>query len=410
MPARRSVLAAGVTIAGSALAGCLGTDQPKFETWTPDSGTWPLPRYDVANTGSNPHATPPREAVEEAWSASTNGDLAGSLVADGTVVGYGNGGVHAFDLTDGDERWAVDSEARAAAIFDRTVYTVGRDDLETDDPTGKLRGFALADGEEVLEATVGGDYPRLDSVSVTESLVLVGDRKDRTVVALDRESGETLWELESGLTSALADDRLYVSGRGELSTYEPRSGRDAWFDEDPESEWDVETITYDGTPAPAVTDYNVYTGDRSVLTVDDRRSAVHAYDSRDGQKLWTSEPRGQRASTPAIVDDIGYAVQTESGREQAHFVALDLADGGERWHLETEGYLSTAVTAGNVVFASGGDDEAGTGTVLAVDEDGEELWRFDAPSPAGWSSGVVAVGDLVLVTTEGGDVIALEEA
>lgn len=399
---RRRVLASTAIVAAGGVPGCLGHSVPTLTAWTPEPGDWPLVRYGPANGGYNPNATPPHEDVELRWRATVDGSLNGVLAADGVVVGYGDDGMWAREAADGDARWSVDGEARTAGIYDGVAYACGREMDEEESP-GRLRGFDLATGEEVFSTTIGGTNPWLDALVLTAELALVGDRREDVLRAVDLTDGEVVWQPETGLTVGLDDEWVIVGGRRSLYAYD--TAVDSWFDDEPSRVWTSDAGTDLGVPPPAIDRGSVFTGDR--LIGGEQRATIHGYRRRDGHKRWTAEPDGKWTSTPAVPDDIGYAVHTRRGREEALVVAIDLTDGGREWAVEVEGWLHRAIATEDIVIAYGGDDRTESGLILAVDPDGTERWRYETDAPTGWQSGAIAVEDVVYAATEDGELLAL---
>jgi hypothetical protein len=69
MPSRRALLAgtAGLVAGGGLLADRVHLGE--VDAWTPDTDTWPLPRYDLANTAAVPDVTVPQDPTVD-WTAS----------------------------------------------------------------------------------------------------------------------------------------------------------------------------------------------------------------------------------------------------------------------------------------------------------------------------------------------------
>lgn len=92
-----------------------GATDATFDPWAPTPGTWPLPRYDPANTAHNPDASPPRETLVVAGERRKNGERAGGVV-------------RAYDVASGDALWTHTFEERPgglALVEDRVIVTAG---------------------------------------------------------------------------------------------------------------------------------------------------------------------------------------------------------------------------------------------------------------------------------------------
>jgi len=121
--------------------------------------------------------------------------------------------------------------------------------------------------------------------------------------------------------------------------------------------------------------------------------------------IWEFETGKEIGSTSAVVDGvlyIGTGVQGDIG----DLIALNAADGTERWRLtlDASAFVAPAVANGVVYIATGQPSDM-SGTVFAVDATtGTERWRFDA----GYGFGGIAVVDGVAYTAAGKGVFALD--
>ncbi|WP_255168396.1 PQQ-binding-like beta-propeller repeat protein [Natrononativus amylolyticus] len=408
-PSRRSLLATGGAVFSASLAGCLESEVASLETTAPEPGSWPLTHYDAGNSSYNEHADPPEGEPDVRWRIETDQAFTGVLVADGTVVGYGDGGLHAVDLEDGDSRWNRDGEIGTAGIADGTVYAAGVADDE-DDEESEFAAFELADGETVW--TASSDPQRwFGSLLVAEEVVITAGAMaapgyDTRTAARDRTDGEIVWTLESGIVAGLSDSMLYTRAPGEFSRFDMADTTFPWSETDPEPVWQVDMRESQATHPPAITHRGLFAG-RVTSGPLYGRAAAARYELSSGQMWWSTEPRGTRASTPALVGGAGYVAQTDTGSDRGYITEIDVDDGGEQWHVEIDGWVTKTLVAGDVVLAFGQTERDGDGLLFAFDREGSDLWTLEFDSPPGWR-GVAAVEETIIVATEGGELLALE--
>ncbi len=143
---------------------------------------------------------------------------------------------------------------------------------------------------------------------------------------------------------------------------------------------------------------------REEFTDEDGQGGVFALDASDGDHRWTyGETGGYTTYTAPVVDDAVYFGWADdaigSGTGSLH--ALE-TDGEERWERDVGSVYDAPVVRDGTVYA--GTDR---GVVFAFDaEDGEQLWNFepfsdeDAPAPTSPSVEAVSAG-IVYVTAEG---------
>jgi outer membrane protein assembly factor BamB len=286
---------------------------------------------------------------KRAWRADTELPLAGGpgYGSGSVVVGSSDGFVVALGAEDGGERWRanVASEVLAApAVGERHAY------VRTVD--GKLIALDLADGRQAWFAqqtmprlsvrgtgspvvdrglVIGGfDNGRVAAYDVNDGSVvwdvLVVPPAGRTeverlsdlnasvqvlgdevyavgyqgrLVALARESGQTLWSIEFSSYAGLAADagNLYVSGeRGELLAVERSSGRELWRN----SDLALRDLT---APVPY----------RGSVVVGDFEGFVHFFDAATGKMQTRVRADSARiTSAPLVVGD-GLYVLTDGG-------------------------------------------------------------------------------------------------
>jgi len=359
-----------------------GATDAAFTSWSPPSGTWPLRRYDPANTAHNPTATPPRDAptVRTVATVSTTDRRPrfAPLVGADHVVVYGSGLAVA---SQGDGEAALDADAPTSlAGFgpDGRLHAV-----ESDGDSAAVVGYDAADGRETYRRPLPDDDPTALTVGARE--VYVGCESG-TLRALTPDS-ERRWRVDGALP-ALVDGHLYAADAPLDGTvaYAPRTGRDRLLRVGPKRAWSAGPA--DGFPhCPAVADGRLVLG-----TYAEDGGVVVAVDAATGDRLWEPRPLGRDVSTPAVVGDRGYtAVETREGTGVV--AAIDLASGETRWRDAVEWGASTPVVGGDTLVVAG--ERADGGVVRAYDTAGDPLWTRTFE---GRPDGLALVDDRVLVT------------
>jgi outer membrane protein assembly factor BamB len=358
-----------------------GATDATFSSWTPAPGTWPLRRYDPANTAHNPDASPPRDppSVRTVATASTPARQPRftPLVGADRVAMYGSG-------------FVVRPREEGEVVLERDAPTPlagfgpdGRLHTVESEPTTVV-GYD-SDSREAYRHPLDDDDPSGLTVGARE--VYVGCESG-ALRAFDLDSGRR-WRADGALP-ALADGRLYAADAPLDGTvaYAPRTGVDRRLRVGPTRAWSAGPA--DGFPhAPAVADGRVVLG-----TYAEGGGALAAIDADTGERPWEPRPLGRDVATPAVAGDRGYtAVETGDG---AGFVAaLDLATGETRWRDDVEWAASTPVLGGETLVVAG-ERADGAGVVRAYDIAGDALWThaFEEGRP----DGLAPVGDRVLVT------------
>jgi hypothetical protein len=373
-----------------------GATDATFDPWTPAPGTWPLPRYDPANTASNPNASPPREAptarrVASAATAARRPRLF-PLVGAGHLVVYGSG-FGAFPRGGRDAVRERDAPTPLAGFGpDGRLHAVARDDA---DAPAALVGYDAADLRETTRFGLDADHPQGLLVGARE--VYVGGQ-DGALRAIDPDSGRR-WRVD-GAMPALGDGRLYAADAPLDGTvaYAERTGLDRRLTVGPERVWSAGPT--DGFPdRPAVANGRVVLGTHA-----EGGGVLAAVDADSGERRWT-RPFGRHVSTPAVVGDEGYVAV---GDDADGFVAaVDLSSGETAWRDDVDWRASTPAVGGETLVVAGErrtNGERAGGVVRAYDTgSGTVLWThaFDTP-PAG----VALVENRVLVTV-GSELYAL---
>ncbi|HEX6424531.1 MAG TPA: PQQ-binding-like beta-propeller repeat protein [Acidimicrobiales bacterium] len=389
-------LAAGVVACGDdegpGSGDASGGDRPPAE--------WPRLGSDLANTRAAVGETtvdPGTVAdLAPAWEVDGVKGVTGTpVVAGGTVyVGDWTGHLRAIDAATGDERWAHDlggGYVGGAAALDDDVVVVGTFDA-------RLVAVDRDSGQPVWETPVD-DHPKavvFGSPVVAEGLVLVG----------------------------VGSFEVFVPGdpptfRGQVVAVDAASGDEAWrFAVTAGDETEGPGVSVWSSPA-VDTDRGVLyigTGQAYAPPAPPRSDALLALDLRTGREVWSTQftagdawtitdPTGLDADVGAAPNlfTVGGTDAVGVGDKAGAYRALDRDTGAVLWERQlTEGGLqggvmASAAVAGGTVFVT--SNEASRDAVLAAlaADTGDELWRVDVGAhvtgPVTWASDVVYVAD-----------------
>ncbi len=346
-----------------------------------------------------------RETGQIRWLESADGEVdrfrdeTALALADGTLFATLGGYVHAFDAADGTARWSVDTggpDLSAPTVADGAVFaTVHR---------GAFLALDAATGEERWRVEDGvGSVSNDDDVASTPAVAPDGSAvhfvAGGRMHALDPADGTERWRVDAGSSMApVAADALYVSGHESVRSYALADGSLRW-----ERTFDRAVDT-----TPTVADGRVF--------VQHNPAGVRALDASTGETRWTADLPAA-GSRPTLVADgthlyVPASTVSESGAFQRNeIVALDPADGTERWRFGVRGSQSGmydvphAVSAGDATYAV-----TGTEHVQRVDETPDGVrWRTEVADDPDRAT-VAGDGVVYAATTsgEGGSVAALE--
>jgi hypothetical protein len=385
---RRRLLLATAAVAGGGYAAhrLLRRPDAAFEPWTPAPGTWPLARYDPANTAHNPHARPPRDAPERRVLGSGDDPetRVRPLVGRERLVRVGAG--LAGTARDGGA-WTTVTEA--------TVRAAGLG------PDGRLVAAARrATDVEFAAVTYDGATPT-DRVPVTgrPAWLTVGRAATyvgcvpRSLVAV--RDGRVAWRA-GGERTALGDGRLYaVEAPDGVVAHAERRGFDRLASAGPGRAFATGPPPGRAVHAPAVADGRLVVGAWNPLG---GRAGVTAYDAATGASLW-HVPLGQNATTPALAGGRGFTAVAGADGSGA-VVALDLDSGETEWRDDVDWRAVAAVVGGETVVVCGAGG-AGGGWVRAYEAaTGTTRWTERLPVPPS-PDGVALVDERILVGAGG---------
>ncbi|WP_338741072.1 PQQ-binding-like beta-propeller repeat protein [Haloplanus salilacus] len=363
-----------------------GAASATFESWTPESGTWPLRRYDPEGTAHNPNASPPRRppTANEIASVLDPGrrPRLDPVVGPDHVVVSGTGAA-AYPRTGSEGSVPVGPAALAGFGPDGRLHTVrpAPEPAVVDHGADGLRERSRVP----LGVEGGGSDPTAIVVGASEVYVGVANG---TLQAVDRAGRD--WDVDGSLPT-LAEGRLYAADAPLAGTvaYSGRRGLDRRLEPGPERVWSAGPV--DGFPhRPAVADGRLVIGSYA-----EDGGAVVALDADTGDRLWDPRDLGADVSTPAVVGDRGY-VTVDHGDGSGHVVALDLSTGETRWGDAVEFGAFGPVVGGDTLVVAGERRGDGGGVVRAYDtETGDVLWTHGVDHGPG---GLALVDERVFVT------------
>jgi len=187
----------------------------------------------------------------------------------------------------------------------------------------------------------------------------------------------TIPPVEGGLS--VRRDRVVIAGSGDLTALDTGDGTELWSIE----------VGLDTGLAPALAEDTAYVTAWNGGRTHDRGVAAIALD--DGSERWRAVPDVGVSSAPTLAGDSLYVGGSVNSDE---VIAIDTADGRERWRFGAARLATTPAVADGTVYAGGGKEAV----AYAIDaETGEEVWQFDtageAMNPPTVAGGTVYVPD-----------------
>lgn len=402
-----------------------------------EGGEWPTFGYDLANTRANPDeaiiTAETAGSLEEVWHLEDLGGVSSTpSVVDGIVYfGDWNGTVHAVSAEAGTEIWTAEV---GSAVMSSVTIT---DDAAYVTDNRVLRRLDLATGEELWQAEAGehpitispaapvvvGDLV-IQAVAGGELMVPLEDYSFRgRMTAYDADSGTEVWRryfTEDDETSGAGvglwstpsyDEELGLLYVGTGNTYEPPASplSDSLVALDAETgeiAWSTQFTFPDvwstgnagGLDADVGAGPNLWEADgRKLVGAGDKRGVYHALDRETGDVVWETPMTpgsllGGVIGTSAHHDgrlfvgsNIGNA-ENNAPTGNTRILALDDTTGAIEWEQDLPGaaYAPITVVSGVVLAAT----TAGVMVALAED-DGRELWRYQALDQVGGGASVV---------------------
>jgi outer membrane protein assembly factor BamB len=350
--------------------------------WRPAPGTWASAAYGPANTGHNPHASPPRRAPEADWRVDLPAGPSSLVVAAGRVYCTTRRRLVAFDAETGAVDWERPLEAPT-----RLTYVDGRLYLTNTDE--EIAALAPDGAEQWLTAV---DAESIKGVHERSGYVFLGTFSGHRVLHADTgrvvRSRDVEWEFVASAGGAVHVTR--GGPPGTPVTYDVNGRRLT-------ERWRVDTDC--GVGRPVVADGRVYYDVDPEFTPDcDGRHRVWAHEPT-GERLWTASFAG-KVRYPAAAGDRLFVPAASAERDAGSLVCLG-PDGERRWSHETAGGVGPPAVAGGAVYAGPRSDDRAP--LVAVDAaTGDRLWE----RPVSGDVCLAAVGERLYVGDRQG-VVAL---
>jgi outer membrane protein assembly factor BamB len=421
MVSRRRLLAglggaAGVGVLGGAAASQVHT--ARLRTAETPTDAWPMARYDAANRGVNPSASPPTNPTV-AWRSDAV-DPAGRLphtpplrvVADRDRVYVAGVGLVALHRADGRRAWMHDVPTAAVAVHEGTVYA-------SRPPRADADAVVLSvDAEHGRHRWRTSHVRARNHVVVGTDTVVTGG--PHAVAGLGRD-GTRRWRrrtdaIEGG--PALQEGALYVAA-ADVRRFARPSLIDAASGDPGPRRWSTGYVGH-ATP-PAVDDGTVvavtrtYAGGRPSFAT--ASGAVAGIETSDGTVRWNAlaAPDGpapddawpRRVTHPPVLFEDAVVVGTElvaADPPSIRLVTLSRADGSVRCRQSPLERILAVVGVGGSVVVGGGDGD-GRGVVLAIDRStGDRRWAVSLDAPV---AALAPVDGAVFAATTAGRLAAI---
>lgn len=372
----------------------------------PKGGTdWSTFKGNVKHTGESPDELSPN--LNLAWSYQTPGSILTSSpsIVDGSVyIGTRDendvkeNSILAVDLATGNKRWQLKTDAQvqaSPAVANGIVYA------------SSVRGtiYAINDetGTMLWEKKIGIEQDGIQrgrmyySPTVADGIVYqaYSTRKGSFMIALNGETGETLWEkpMENdhfiGASPIVDNGVLYtIAGSSYLYAMDAKTGQLIWKKRPNKSSW--------SHSVPALANGHIYVGFRTGI--------LASVNAADGNTNWTYQspnslegvgkymPRQVTPSSPAVSKGIVYM-----GFPDGQVAAFDAITGEKKWNFETQGgIISSAAVSGDTVYIGSND-----GFMYGLNRNtGEPTWKFKIGAPVA-SSPAISGNTLVVGAFDG---------
>ncbi len=370
-----------------------------------EGNDWAIFRRDLNRTGSAGDPGPvPGGTIK--WTFKTGAAVHSSpAVVDGTVyIGSRDSNVYALDAATGEERWRFKTGSwveSSPSVVGGVVY-VGSND-------GRLYALDAASGNELWSFDT--IYAVRSSPAVADGIVYIGS-DDYSVYAVDAATGERVWSYETDslvTSSPVVSNGIMVVGSsdGILYTFNAENGRvrlQFLGRSSVLSSPSVENETAYFINSSGFL-YAVDTTARNWLFENRLRlfwQVFHVYGVLPRPPdpsgfIWSVPLFVGTSSSPALADGTIYV------GAGTRLVALDAADGRQRWGFETGDIIfSSPAVSGGAAYVGSND-----GNLYAIDRaTGTELWHATTGDKI-TSSPAVANG-MVFVGSEDGTIYAFE--
>lgn len=388
MPSRRALLSS-VSAASATLAGCPRPFGGVFSRqvpadWTPDPGEWAGPGYDQANSGHNPHASPPGTEPAVAWEVTSSQPSV--VVAGGTVFLRESESLRALAVDDGSEWYEVTRPLSQLVVWS---YIDGR---LYDGTADRLAALAL-DGESVWDNPIR-HVDRIGSIVERDGFVYV----TTGIESLHHYNTETGKRVEATVHDTIVwglanhEGVLYALLTDGVAAY------DVADDESLVEQWRHRI----GKTSGFEPSYFAVGGGRAALVL--RRSGdegirVLIFDTGGGEFLGPIE--FERPVSQIVMGKYTYVATIQSTSSRPTGGEIRAYDGTEeRWAVELEITPFWLALADETLLV-GGNPEL---TTVAIDgEGGHELWTYEGAFPN------AVVDETIYATTTDDRFVALRE-
>ena len=287
---------------------------------------------------------------------------------DAVYVGDLTGDIHALDAETGDRDWrhTTGEVVRAAPTFANDRVYVGTD-------SGSVLALTAAAGQEDWEYTTGAD--QMGGPTVANGVVYAGNTAG-DLVALDATTGDHEWTFETDgdmeVGPPIVDGDTVYSGNRDGALYALNAA-------DGTEEWSFGAGDEILVP--------VRSGD--TIYAPSRDGTLYAVDANTGAQQWAYDAGEQLYSA---VYESGYVVA--GGESQLH--AIDVSDQSEAWTTDRGPLIwNYPATADETIYLGDGTE------VLALDvADGEQRWSFDAEQSVNEAGPTFADGTVYIGSSE----------
>jgi len=356
-------------------------------------GDWSVPGYDLGNTGYNPAASGPGREPERVWQSNVAGIYTMSQMAfrDGTVYTASGEQAYAVDAASGERLWARDVD------FLGHHYPVAASASTTFVSTRTLSGASTGGGSGCLYALAAesGAVRWRQEAPVTTAPVPADETvyygrstgNSSALIARSVSDGTERWREELAPTEgfvavfgepAVADGVVYTTATVNGGATTDADGLVLAVDrESGERLWE-RSLGAAARAAPVVHDGTVYAAAK-----DGRLVALSA---ADGSPRWEQRVEGDVYTTPVVDGDRVVALAGGA------LAAVDAASGESRWRTPIGDVLINGLaTTGETVYVGGNQLRA------LDPADGSVRWEFPIPGATGAFGGPIVTGETIFV-------------
>ncbi|MBW3633015.1 MAG: PQQ-binding-like beta-propeller repeat protein [Chloroflexi bacterium] len=408
---------------------------------------WPIYGRDLADTRASAAASitsATAKRPEPLWEVTLGGFVTATpVLAAGTIyVGAWDGRLYALDAETGRQIWAYDTGTQvlepnlqidlgivgSAAVADGVVFVGDAAAIvhAVDAVTGEIRWTTTVD-DQPAAAIWSSPIPWDGGIYIGVASIAKESGFRGSVVALDADSGDVLWQTfmvpegadGAGVFAVPAIDpergALYVGTQNAYSetpapygdptsvvALDAATGERLWVFTAPPGGGETaptEDVAFSASP-------NLFTMEidghaRGLVGVGQKSGVYWALDRDSGEVIWRTEvapagPLGGMEGTAAVAEGLIAVPATDwpdpSGPAAGLVSVLNAADGSVRWTADRSAPVaSPAAIGGDVAFQAGLD-----GLLIGYDlSDGSELWRADLGASV--AGGVAVAGDILIV-------------